>query len=330
MKRRTILLAALLLFALAMLWSRTRAAISDELPPRHSRQKFATSHGDREYVIHIPASCDKLKPTPLVIMLHGFGGTGLTAARETGWSAKAERESFIVAYPEATRPDKSSPPHFRRNPQAWNDGSGRFHAAAQNIDDVAFIDAMINSIEAGFAIDPNRIFVTGFSNGASMTFRVGAELSHRIAAIAPVAGTCWLEQPEPSHLVSLCYITGTADSLNPLDGGYPKLAFGGREQGGRPKPAVQVFIDQWVRALRLPEKPHREETLNGLQKRVYRHGSQQPEIVFITVAGHGHHWPGGERQLPEFLLGKSGSQLNATDIIWDFFKSHPRTAVSPE
>lgn len=221
---------------------------SDELPPLHTRMRIPTSQGERECVIYVPGSCDRSRPAAVVMMLHGFGGTACNAARESGWSAKADREGFIVVYPEATRPDRTVPAHFRRNPQAWNDGSGRFHAAEEGVDDVAFISAMMDRVGVSCRIDASRIFVTGFSNGASMTFRLGAELSARVTAIAPVSGTCWVQPLEAAKVVPLCYITGSADSLNPLKGGYPKLAFGGKEQGGAEKPPVQTFIDGWGKA----------------------------------------------------------------------------------
>lgn len=328
METRTKLLTTLATLLLAIVWLRTKTATSEELPPQHSRLQINTPGGSRECVIHVPAACGKSRSSPLVIMLHGFGGTALNAAKETSWSAKADEHAFIIAYPEATHPDTSSPQNFRRNPQAWNDGSGRFHAATGKIDDVAFIDAMIDQIGRNCAIDHDRIFVTGFSNGASMTFRLGAELSHRVAAIAPVAGTCWIEKPEPANALSLCYITGTADSLNPIEGGYPKLAFGGKEQGGQPKPAVQTYIDGWAKALQCPQKPRLDETSNGVHKRVYGPGRHKAEVLLITVEGLGHHWPGGMSQAPQFLVGKPSEKLNATDVIWEFFALHPRTRVA--
>ena len=176
-----VLAGFLAFFAVSFFWARTRGAAIDELPPDHVRMTVTTAQGDRQWVMHVPPSCDKSTPTPLVIMLHGFGGTGWSAAKETLWSAKADRESFIIAYPEATRPDQTTPQNFRKNPQAWNDGSGRFHAAAEKIDDVAFINAMIERIDKDHAIDPDRIFATGFSNGASMALSLecGAFASRR-------------------------------------------------------------------------------------------------------------------------------------------------------
>ena len=150
---------------------------------------------DRHYTVHVPPRYDGKRPVPVVIMLHGGGGTGRAAAFETGWSAKADQAGFLAVYPEATPPDPAKPSQFRTNGQIWNDGSGRFHAGQRGIDDVGFLNAMLDEVAARFTVDPRRVFVTGFSNGASMTFRVGEELSHRVAAIAPAAGICWSEAP---------------------------------------------------------------------------------------------------------------------------------------
>jgi len=310
-----------LLLVCTSLWLRSIGDASEVLPPQHSRLVIQTSHGDRECVIHAPQGSDLSKPSPLVIMLHGFGGTALNAADETGWSAKSDQEKFIIAYAEGSRPDRYSPANFRKNPQGWNDGSGRFHAGEKNIDDVAYIDALIGEIAQRYRVDSKRIFVTGFSNGASMTFRIGAELSHRVAAIAPVSGTCWLEKIQPVQPLSVCYITGTADSLNPLNGGYPKLALGGKEQGGKAKPAVQTFIAQWVRALQCPESPNIDESSKGVRKQVHGDPSDPSQVVCITVEGLGHHWAGGESQAPNILVGRNTNKLNATDAIWEFFRS---------
>ena len=213
---------------------RMAAATKDSLPG-HQAWTIQTDGMNRQFLLHLPPAYDGSKPLPLVLMLHGMGGTAANSARATGWSSKADSETFIVVYPEATRPDPMRPPSLRKNPQAWNDGSGRFHAAERNTDDVAFIQALLDRLVTDYRIDRRRVFVAGFSNGASMAFRVGAELSDRVAAIAPHAGACWTERLPSLRGISLCYITGTADTLNPLEGGLPKLAVGGGNQGGKPK-----------------------------------------------------------------------------------------------
>ena len=294
------------------------------LPPGHHEVVLQVDGLERRCLIHLPPVYDKSRPVPLVVMLHGMGGTATNAMEETGWSAKADAESFIIAYPDATRPDAAQPPRLKGNAQAWNDGSGRFHAAEQKIDDIAFLRALLDRLSADYAIDSRRVFFTGFSNGASMSFRVGAELGDRVAAIAPHSGSSWLKTVQPARAVSVCYLTGTADSLNPLEGGFPKLAFGGRDQGGERKPAAQAMIDQWSLALSCPEKSMSDETANGVRTRRYGPGRDGVEVTFITIEGLGHNWAGGKSQAPEFLVGKNTDKLKATDVVWEFFRRHPQ------
>jgi polyhydroxybutyrate depolymerase len=150
---------------------------------------------ERSAIVHVPAAYTPQRPSPLVVMLHGGGGTAKAALWETEWAVKAEKEGFLVAFPNARARDPAQPSSFAGNPQLWNDGSDRFYPGQKAPDDVSFIAAMLDELCAGFAIDRRRVFITGFSNGASMSFRVGAELSHRIAAIAPVAGALWFDPP---------------------------------------------------------------------------------------------------------------------------------------
>lgn len=300
----------------------SRAATPTEIPPGHQRLSVNVNGVERQALVHVPAGVGNTQPQPLVVMLHGVGGTAAYAVRETGWSAKADAENFIVVYPEATRPDASQPASLRRNPQAWNDGSGRFHAGQQQVEDVAFIRLLIDRTAADHRIDRQRVFVTGFSNGASMAYRVGAELADRVAAIAPVAGASWGESLSPSRPISLLYITGTADPLNPLDGGMPRMAFGGGGQGGRAKTKVRTAIAQWVQALGLPDVPKSETLVNGVRTTRYGSAANPTEVVLITVDGLGHVWAGGENLLPQFMVGKPTDKVKATDVIWEFFNAH--------
>jgi polyhydroxybutyrate depolymerase len=327
LSRRTLLgiISSLLLLA-TLFAARNRHTRAEDLLKDHQRCSVETQQGTREYLLFAPPQTSSNDPRPLVIMLHGFGGSGANAAKETGWSEKATQKNLIVAYGEATRPNRATAPHFRKNPQAWNDGSGRFHAATEKIDDVAYVKTLIEHVSQNHNIDPNRIFVTGFSNGASMAFRVGAELADQVAAIAPVSGTCWLEKPKPTKSISLCYITGTEDSLNPIEGGFPKLALGGKEQGGASKPPVQTFIERWAQALKCTSTPEQITIAPGVQQRIYRRdpniATESPVIHYVTIEGLGHHWPGGVSLVPNILVGKPSKKLIATDLIWDFFDVH--------
>lgn len=283
---------------------------------------------NRRYIVHVPNSYDGETQMPVVIMFHGGGGTANSAMRETDWAGKAEREGFIAVFPEATPPDPTKPSQFGKNGQAWNDGSGHFHSGEKDIPDVAFINAMLDNIIALFAVDDRRIYATGFSNGASMAFRVGVELSSRIAAIAPVAGTLWIEQPKLDRPVSLYYITGDADPLNPLAGGIPRLNPGSalwEDFSKKPKPPVSEQINTWVSILNCEDVPETAPALPGFTTLIYTGGSADTEVRFTTIKNHGHIWPGGVSLLPERFVGKPSDKFEATDAIWEFFKDIERT-----
>jgi len=317
-------LGILLLSIMVILGSPATAQSQDKSLPVGDHQRNLSMGGrKRSFLLHVPQTAAAGKRLPLVIMLHGGGGAAENAARETGWSAKADATGFLVAYPNATPADPSKPAKLRGNPQTWNDASGRFPKDGGEPDDVAFIGVMIDDIAEHTAMDANRVFVTGFSNGASMAFAVGAGLSDRIAAIAPVAGACWLADVNLRRGVPLCYLTGTADPLNPLKGGPVKLAIGGSGLGGKDKPPVQDSVLKWVKAVNAPVKPAEDREANGVRTLRYGPGRDGAEVVFITIEGQGHVWPGGKNLLPEFMVGKATDKLKAVDAIWEFFEKHP-------
>ena len=280
---------------------------------------------NRRYIVHVPTGYDDKKPAPVVIMFHGGGGTARGAMRETGWTQKADREGFLAVFPEATPPDPTKPSRIGTNGQAWNDGSGGFHSGERNIPDVAFIDAMLDDLIARFAVDQRRIYATGFSNGACMTFRVGVDLSARIAAIAPFAGSLWLKEPKLDRPVALFYITGDADPLNPFEGGAPKMATGAsiRTAVSRVKPPAREFVAAWAHLLGCSAEPKPAPATPGVTTLRYGGGREDTEVRFSVIAGHGHIWPGGKNLLPESMVGKATARFNATDAIWEFFVSHP-------
>lgn len=278
---------------------------------------------ERTYLLHVPA--DFKSPSPLVIMLHGGGGTARAASWETEWAAKAEKEGFLVVFPNALARDPGKPSSFAGNPQLWNDGSNRFYPGQKAADDVAFIAALLDDLSARFALDPGRVFVTGFSNGASMSFRLGAALPDRIAAIAPVAGALWFDPPRFQHPVSMCYITGTEDPLNLIEGGVPKLATGAHDRvRAKPKPPVRDSIMKWAGALGCPAAAAVTSEAGGVRTETYSPCPGSAEVVYIEVEGLGHTWPGGRSILPEVMVGKTSNKIRANDVIWAFFQKHAR------
>lgn len=334
LKRRKIgaavVLAAALLVAAVLAAAATRGRRQGE--PAGEPQSKAPPAGDhrfdlnvdgreRQYVVHVPPGYDGRSPVPVVVMLHGGGGTARAAMEETNWTATSDQYGFLAVFPEGTRPDPAKPASFTENPQTWNDGSDRtvVGAARRDVDDVRFLSALIDDLSQRFTVDDRRVYVAGFSNGASMAFRADRELSGRIGAIAAVAGADWLSTPPPDRALSLLYITGTADPLNPVERGA--IVLGSRPAGT--KPPVKDQIERWVGILDCPSLPAiRDE--NGVTES--RHGpcGDGAEVVLYTVEGMGHTWPGGKSLLPEGLVGKTSDRLDANTVIWQFFTAHPK------
>ena len=182
--------------------------------------------GPRRYLFH-GSNPGRDPARPLVLMLHGTGGSAEFAAEETRWAAFADAHNFLVAFPDALPVDPNSPPSFLTNPKRWNDGSTRpgdpFHT---DVDDVTFIQAVIDdAIEHGPA-DPKRVYLTGFSNGAAMAFRFAAERPTEIAAVAPVAGYCHVSPPllVPPVVTAAAWKTRTASRSGALKARWIGLA----------------------------------------------------------------------------------------------------------
>lgn len=276
---------------------------------------------ERTYLIHIPACFQEGIALPLVLMFHGGGGQARVVSQDTGWIEKSEEACFLVVFPNGVPEDPDQPASFSGNPQLWNDGSGRFN---QDIDDVDFIEELITTLITELPIDPRRVYAVGFSNGASMVFRLGIELDHYFAAIAPVAGANWISEFSLGHNVSLFYLTGTEDPLNPLDGGVPRLAIGkGEPGGGIPKPPVEDHIQQWVTGLGCEDDLQTILNDGLIEGYLYPDCQGSAVVQYYLLLGVGHHWPGGEIRLPQVFLGPATDQINATNLIWDFFQAHP-------
>ena len=259
-------------------------------------------------------------PSPLVIMLHGAGGTGEWADGETGWSALADREGFTLAFPEAIALDPGKPPRFLTNPQRWNDYSSGPTGDPSNADDVAFLATLIDNAVSQYGVDPRRVYLTGFSNGAGMAFRAAAELADRLAAVAPVAGYCRVPDPRPAGPVPTLYVIGEADPLVPLRGGEVRNPWVHRLVR---RPPVVESLERWAKAIGCEPRPQIESDVNGVRIELYP-GPVQFRVAVIE--GLGHHWPGGKGQLNHKIAGLPSDRFNATEEIWRFFS---RDSLSP-
>ncbi len=276
----------------------------------------------RHYLVHVPCGYQAAKDWPVVVMFHGGGGRAEVAMDETGWAAKADRAGFLAVFPEGTRSHPDRPARFAGNPQSWNDGSKRptVGAVERGVDDMAFVDAMLDDLKSRFAVDTHRIYATGFSNGASMAFRLARQRPTTFAAVAPIAGNDWLEELKPDRAVPVLYITGTEDPLNPIDGGEVRMRIGRRSFGQ--KPPVRQLIDRWVGLHRVVDDPRVVFDRDGARGLAYAGRSGEQAVVYYTLDGHGHHWPGGRSLLPTWLVGPNIASLSATDTVWQFFAAH--------
>jgi polyhydroxybutyrate depolymerase len=245
-----------------------------------------------------------------VMMFHVAGATAEWTVGETGLSDTADRAGFVVVYPEGRRPDPDQPARFLSNPQSWADGSD-----PDDTEDMAFVDVLLKELFSRARIDSRRVFVTGFSNGAAMAFRVAHERSERIAGVAPVAGYCRIDEPKPHRAVPTLYLVGTVDPLVPLEGGEVTTPWGRTIT----RPPLRAMFEKWAQALGCPPQARVERRPEG-EVRTYGPGRDGALAVLRLVEGLGHHWPGGKGQLSRRLAGPPSNRVPANEVIWEFLR----------
>lgn len=277
-----------------------------------SHRALTVDGRERTYLLYRPASLPRTDPAPLVVVLHGAGGTAEQAQHTYGWNARADEGGFAVAYPDGLH-------------RAWavSDGCcGR--PAREKIDDVGFVEQLVRATAQAVPIDPARVYATGISNGAMLAYRLACE-TQTFAAIGPVAGTMLNPCPDPAP-VSLIHIHGRADRTVPYGGGPGRRSNDGT--GPLPAdvdgPAVPDLVAGW-RAV--GDCPTPAETRNAAVTTSTASCPSGRAVHLITIEGAGHQWPGAAaRPAAERLLGLDppSDALPATQTIWRFFAAHPR------
>jgi polyhydroxybutyrate depolymerase len=258
---------------------------------------------------------------PLVLVLHGRGGGGASALEQGGWVAKANAERFVVAAPEGVAERAGQRPGLLRNPRSWASGDGTGSPAQRaGIDDVGFLRDLIATLVREQRVDPNRIYATGFSNGAAMAFRAGVELADQIAAIAPVANALLVPANGLSHPVSLLMIWGADDPLNPVAGGAVR-----RDGETVLRPSAEETWRRWGRWLGCSDEPRAETPAAGVTRRSLACPTGSAAELWL-VAGLGHQWPGGKTYV-RAIAGPGSNAIDATEVIWRFFAAHRRQAA---
>jgi polyhydroxybutyrate depolymerase len=258
----------------------------------------------RAYFLHLPETISSDRPTPLVICLHGFAEWPAHVMRLSHWNRLADEFGFLVVYP------RGSGFPFR-----WRCGGGFGEQEGQS-EDVQFISDLIDQLEKKYRIDKARIYANGLSNGGGMSFLLAGKLSERIAAIGGVAGTYVLPWTEytPKRPVPAIIFHGTADPLVP---------FHAKSSG---RVSMLPDIPQWVQSLAEhngcqtnPVPLPGSGSVSGVR---YPGAANKAEVIFYSVAGGGHTWPGG-KPMSEFITGKTTADVDATRLMWSFFTEHP-------
>jgi polyhydroxybutyrate depolymerase len=312
---------AQILLALLIVGLTTPCSAVQETQPKESQPKAqpeALGPGDhtrtltvggqeRTYICHVPKGYDSKNPTPVVLALHGAAMNGSMMVWFSGLNKKSDEAGFIVVYPSGTGIGPFC---------TWN--AGNF--GAKTADDVAFIGKLLDDLAAVVSVDEKRVYACGMSNGGMMCYRLAAELSERIAAIAPVAGTIAIDESKPKRPVPVIHFHGTKDNLVPFEAGKGK------------KPSFVKFEDvegsirTWVKLNGCEETP-KTETLSKdgdetkVTRKIYGGGKEGAEVVLIVIEDGGHTWPG--QQPPVGFIGKSAKNISANDLMWEFFQKHP-------
>jgi polyhydroxybutyrate depolymerase len=265
----------------------------------------------RSYLLYVPKTYNPAVPSPLVISLHGYAEWPARQVQISRWNELAEQHGFLVVYPCGTG-----------FPLRWRMRSAR-RSAGDPLPDVTFIAELIDRLESEYNVDPARIYANGLSNGGGMSFVLASRLSRRIAAFGSVSGAYlipWRDH-HPSRQVPAILFHGTADPIVPFEGG-PSRAF------NRPFPAIPDWVETLARHNGCGAAPAEMEMplRGGVSGVRYSGGPSSAEVVFYTIAGGGHNWPGA-RPLPEWLVGSTCQDIDATSSMWDFFERHPLAAT---
>jgi polyhydroxybutyrate depolymerase len=261
----------------------------------------------------------------VVLSFHGGGGNAAIQQSATGMDALADQQGFIVVYPNGTGP-------LEGRLLTWNAGACCGYAMKKGVDDVGFSLALLEDLAAKTPIDPSRIYATGFSNGAMLAHRLGAEAADRIAAIAPVAGALMLESISPARPLPLMHIHSVDDPRALYQGGlgppFPLTNYRVLH------PPVEERLALWLEANGCPAVPRIEAELRGgpgtpdaghsATKLVYGPCHLGAEVVLWKLSGPGHVWPGGASMGQEAVVGPPTTIIDANREIWAFFQRFTR------
>ena len=267
--------------------------------------KFIKADEQYTYQLYLPKSA--ITPTPLVVALHRFTENGALMARLTGFNDVAARHGFAVIYP---------------------DGPGRRFEAFDNgtRDDAGMILAMIKDIARKVSIDQHRIYVTGASNGGFMAYRLTCLYPGVFAAAAPVMALMprYLQEDCSSNLpIPILMIHGTNDYIIKE---HTTSVWAGDKYAVLP---MEKTVSYWVHRNHSNPEPsrvllpdHDPDDSTRIERILFAAGLA--ETIYYRVKGGGHTWPGGTERAPTFIVGRTSQDMDASEVIREFFTRHHR------
>ncbi|MDX2230873.1 MAG: alpha/beta fold hydrolase [Leptolyngbyaceae cyanobacterium bins.349] len=273
------------------------------LPRSNADHYLQVDNLKRAYDLYVPSSYNGDRPVPLVLALHGVGGDGSTMEQQTGFNQLAERDGFIVVYPDAVNRHW----HSRRNSQP------------DPHNDIGFIATLIDDLSQRYSIDRRRIYATGFSNGGIMTHRLACELSDKVSAIAVVSAAipefvsrnCQSNQP-----ISVLLIHGTKDDA---------IAYATPGGGLRSVPDTLKHWSDHNRCTSPIVQPSSAKTAN-VKVQTYKSCAKQTQVTLHSIQGGGHEWPRADSKTTNATTPTHS--FDASTVIWDFFQQSPNQPSS--
>ena len=287
-----------------------------EIPPGPQEVQFGHDNYIRTTTFHIPKKLRRRRRS-LLVCLHGGGETPESFMRITkrGFNKLSEQNNFVVAYPAALN-------------NYWNDAREDSISLShfEEIDDVGFIEKTIQYALDSFRIDPERVFVTGLSDGGLMAFRLACQLPGKIKGIATVAASISLDQLVECSLdttMSIMAVNGTVDPILSYYGG--QMLVDGMEKGSMLpiEDAIEFILEEnscgeKVTHRDISNRDTFDETRS--EKFIYTDCPNGNTITLIKVTNGGHTWPGGRQYEGKRNIGKTSRDFEATNEIWKFFK----------
>jgi polyhydroxybutyrate depolymerase len=267
---------------------------------------------ERSYIVYSPVAAGTGK-VPLMIVLHGGLGNAGSMEQSTQMNAVAEENDFIVVYPNGTGGRFGA----MKNRRTWNAGGCCGQAVRQNVDDVLFIQKLIEEMGSRYPVDTQRVYVTGMSNGAMMAYRLACEIPDMIAAIIPVSGTLAVDNCDRAKTVPVLHIHGDQDENVPFDGGMGTKSVAGVSHRSVPD-TIELLVQP--RQCRSTEKSEQE---TGATRVISYDCADGAPVTLVVIKGGGHVWPGGQGLHNQ---SSDGPDISASRLAWDFAKQFSKKA----